>query len=209
MVRFLVLFAVVSVVLTVYAVIDCAMTDARRSRALAKPAWLLVVIVVPVVGPLLWLVFGKIRGGAVTRETAPDDDDDFLRSIGISTEIDSRSDAERRAQSLPSSSSEPEGEAGVQSDGEDADASGPAPGSSSRETPAETSRDERDADDDPALRPDDGDDDDERDGRADGSRGRSARGRFARGPRGSRDDGPAPHDAAPHLPGDDSQAPRV
>lgn len=87
--RFLIAAIVVAVVLTVYAVIDCAMTDAKRARALSKPVWLLVVLVVPVIGPILWILFGKgllLKPVAEAQQSAPDDDDAFLRSLGEDAE---------------------------------------------------------------------------------------------------------------------------
>lgn len=57
--RLLILAIVVVAVVTVYAVIDCAMTDARRSKVLPKPVWLVAILLLPVVGPVLWLVMGK------------------------------------------------------------------------------------------------------------------------------------------------------
>lgn len=76
---------------TIYAFVDCVQTDRRLVRVLAKPAWLLVVLV-PVVGPLLWLVSGRsdARGGQPRRgggpglppgPRGPDDDPDFLRRL--------------------------------------------------------------------------------------------------------------------------------
>ncbi|HET7397275.1 MAG TPA: PLDc N-terminal domain-containing protein [Intrasporangium sp.] len=91
MLRVLLLAAVVFA--TIYAFVDCIQTDRRLVRVLAKPAWLLVVLV-PVVGPLLWLVSGRTdaRGGGPPRRPGgppdrptgprgPDDDPDFLRRL--------------------------------------------------------------------------------------------------------------------------------
>jgi hypothetical protein len=85
MARVLVFAAIAAAVLTVFAVVDCALTERARVRALPKWAWLLVVLVLPVVGPLLWLVLGRgsARRRPVTRVIGPDDDPEFLRSHGI------------------------------------------------------------------------------------------------------------------------------
>lgn len=86
MARLLIAAIVVAVVFTVYAVIDCAMTDPRRTRALGKPVWIGVVLLVPLAGPLLWLFFGKLRGHGPAGPVAPDDDEAFLRSLGSEVE---------------------------------------------------------------------------------------------------------------------------
>lgn len=51
-----------------------------------KTAWLATIILVPLLGPGLWMAFGRIkesRGGAAPRKgpAAPDDDPEFLRNI--------------------------------------------------------------------------------------------------------------------------------
>lgn len=91
--RLLITAAVIVVAVTIFAVVDCAMTDAKRTRALPKPVWVVVVLLVPVVGPLLWLFFGKVRGNGVAAkpvQTTPDDDETFLRSIGIESDSEER-----------------------------------------------------------------------------------------------------------------------
>lgn len=90
--RLIIASVVIAVVLTVYAVIDCAMTESKRTRALSKPVWLLVVLVVPIVGPVLWILFGKglLLRPVDTGPSAPDDDEDFLKSLGHETVHDDR-----------------------------------------------------------------------------------------------------------------------
>lgn len=85
-----VLLTIAIVFASVYAFVDCVQTDRRLVRVLAKPAWLLVVLV-PVLGPLFWFVAGRTdaRGGQPqqgppTRPAGPlgpDDDPDFLRKL--------------------------------------------------------------------------------------------------------------------------------
>lgn len=57
MLRLLVVLAVVA--LHVYAFVDCMRTSPAHVRGLPFAAWVLVVLVVPVVGPLLWLWSGR------------------------------------------------------------------------------------------------------------------------------------------------------
>ena len=78
-----------SIALTVYAVVDCIQTDEPRVRNLPKLLWILLILVFPVVGPIAWLVAGRPqRGPAGRRPTSrpqpprgPDDDPDFLRRL--------------------------------------------------------------------------------------------------------------------------------
>ena len=75
---------------SIYAFVDCVQTDRRRVRIMPKPAWLLAILV-PVLGPIFWLVVGRrdARGGPAPRgpgrlppgPRGPDDDPDFLRKL--------------------------------------------------------------------------------------------------------------------------------
>lgn len=84
--------------LYVYTLIDLATSRSDEVRVLPRLVWLLVVLVVPIVGPVLWLVFGRpvnAHGGGFgarlrgprgprpkpPRPIAPDDDPDFLRGL--------------------------------------------------------------------------------------------------------------------------------
>lgn len=81
MARVLVFAAIAAAVLAVFAVVDCALTERRRVRGLPRWAWILVALLLPVAGPLLWLLVG--RGPAspkpVVRVMGPEDDPTFLR----------------------------------------------------------------------------------------------------------------------------------
>lgn len=89
--RFIILGIIILVVLTLYAVIDCAMTESRRIRVMPKQLWIVAVLLLPLVGPVCWILFGK---GLVTitsnperkqqhgrRAQSPDDDPEFLRQL--------------------------------------------------------------------------------------------------------------------------------
>jgi hypothetical protein len=82
MARVLVFAGLAAAVLTVFAIVDCALTERARVRALPKAVWILVALLLPVIGPLLWLLVG--RGTAqqrpARRPMGPDDDPEFLRS---------------------------------------------------------------------------------------------------------------------------------
>lgn len=70
--------------LVIYALIDCARTATDRVRGLPKAAWLLIIVLFPIIGALLWLFLGKLPsrssfGPVVSRPAkAPDDDPEYL-----------------------------------------------------------------------------------------------------------------------------------
>ncbi|MEO6199928.1 MAG: PLD nuclease N-terminal domain-containing protein [Cryobacterium sp.] len=80
--RLLIGLGLVVVILTVYTLVDCALFDRNRIRGLPRWVWIFVLILVPVIGPLLWLFVGRGRQGGVGRRAprslAPDDDPEFL-----------------------------------------------------------------------------------------------------------------------------------
>jgi hypothetical protein len=84
MARVLVFAVIGATVLTVFAIVDCALTERARVRALPKWAWVLVALLLPVVGPVLWLVIGRgsARRRPTTRVIGPDDDPSFLGTAG-------------------------------------------------------------------------------------------------------------------------------
>jgi hypothetical protein len=59
MARVLLLAALAVVLVTVFTVIDCALTERYRVRALPRPLWLVVIVLVPVAGPFLWWTVGR------------------------------------------------------------------------------------------------------------------------------------------------------
>jgi len=85
MVRWIVIGAVGVVAFTIYALVDLFMTQAPRVRAFPKPIWIIVIVALPIIGPLLWLFVGKAKnrrykpGSGSGR--APDDDPSFLGNL--------------------------------------------------------------------------------------------------------------------------------
>jgi hypothetical protein len=94
MVRLWFILGLVVVILTVYALVDCALFDRNRIRGLPRWAWIFVVLLVPVVGPLLWLFVGRGRSGSDSgrgpRSMAPDDDPDFLKGLNRARDQEER-----------------------------------------------------------------------------------------------------------------------
>ena len=74
----------IALVADVAAIVSCALTPEAQVRGIPKPLWLLVILVFPGLGAVLWFVFGRERQAARVRPTAPDDDPEFLRSLGRS-----------------------------------------------------------------------------------------------------------------------------
>ena len=107
--------------LLVYSVLGIMTTPEQDVRRLPRPAWLLVVFLLPVVGPLAWLLAGRPvggtgphpgnrlpgrgapgRSGPPSRPSAPDDDEAFLRSLRQRAEEQRRrAERERRGESGP------------------------------------------------------------------------------------------------------------
>ncbi|MFI8005471.1 PLD nuclease N-terminal domain-containing protein [Streptomyces sp. NPDC086010] len=80
--------------LTIYAFIDCLNTPEDEAKHLPKVAWVFIILLFWIVGPIVWLAAGKLRtppaGGRTPSEwhrshrttwVAPDDNPDFLRSL--------------------------------------------------------------------------------------------------------------------------------
>ncbi|MBC9954990.1 PLDc_N domain-containing protein [Leucobacter sp. cx-42] len=76
MVRFLIVGVVLAVAFTLFALVDAAMTDAKRARGVAKPVWIILIVLLPVIGAVLWLLVGKGKT-AQAQVLAPDDDPRF------------------------------------------------------------------------------------------------------------------------------------
>lgn len=59
MARALLLAALAVILVAVFTAIDCALTERYRVRALPRALWLVVIVLVPVVGPFLWWTAGR------------------------------------------------------------------------------------------------------------------------------------------------------
>ena len=81
MVRLWLIVVVAAVAFTVYAVIDCATMPRQRIRSLRRGIWILLVIVLPVLGAVLWFLLGRAPAtepGGGSGYRGPEDDPDFL-----------------------------------------------------------------------------------------------------------------------------------
>ncbi|WP_150307154.1 PLD nuclease N-terminal domain-containing protein [Planctomonas psychrotolerans] len=110
--RILIGLAVVVVAVTIFAVVDSAMTSKERVRGISKVLWIFVILLFPIVGPVLWFLIGKDRSGGVRstgRRLGPDDDPDFLRRLGTDADQDER--IRRLEQELSDLDSDSDGDA--------------------------------------------------------------------------------------------------
>ena len=53
---------VIVLVIFVYALVDVIRTDKHQTRGISKPAWIIVMIVLPLLGAILWFIFGRPYG---------------------------------------------------------------------------------------------------------------------------------------------------
>lgn len=93
---------IIEVLLLVYCLIDCIQTPEAEIRNLPKWAWMLLILIVPLVGGVAWLVVGRPtrvggrgsvlwsapstaggaqRPGPSPQVMGPDDDPEFLRQM--------------------------------------------------------------------------------------------------------------------------------
>ena len=88
--RVLLILALVAAAFWVFTVVDCAVQPASRHRGVSKPTWILIVVLLPVLGGILWLIVGRVRASAAATRRAPDDDPEFLGRIGSISDQDER-----------------------------------------------------------------------------------------------------------------------
>ena len=90
MVRVLLPMVLLLIAFWVYSIVDCALQPPTRHRGVAKPVWILIVLLLPVVGGILWFVVGRGRRRSGPGFAAPDDDPAFLGTIGETNDQDER-----------------------------------------------------------------------------------------------------------------------
>lgn len=90
MARLLVILPLVAAAFWVFTIVDCSVQPATRHRGVSKPIWILIVVLIPVLGGILWLTVGRLGKAAIARRRAPDDDPEFLGKIGVLSDQDER-----------------------------------------------------------------------------------------------------------------------
>ncbi|UZD63113.1 PLD nuclease N-terminal domain-containing protein [Brevibacterium sp. JSBI002] len=87
MARLLIAAIVLAAAVTLYGLFDCLLRDRGLIRVLPKPVWALIILFIPVLGFILWYLFGRgsedkpTRGTRPRGQVAPDDDPDYLRQV--------------------------------------------------------------------------------------------------------------------------------
>jgi hypothetical protein len=115
------ILAPIILLLMVFAVVDIAVIERSRVRFLPKGGWILLAIILPIVGPVIWFVVGRGRPGesnsvpaagpSVRRSgpVAPDDDPDFLGRLHRDQEQEERiRELEKRLNELGDDPPKPE-----------------------------------------------------------------------------------------------------
>jgi len=91
-----VLLYLVPIALAIYALVDLVQTPEEDVQGLPKLAWVALIVLIWVIGPVAWLLAGRrgrrsflanpaprtYGGPSGGRQVAPDDDPDFLRGLG-------------------------------------------------------------------------------------------------------------------------------
>jgi hypothetical protein len=81
-----VLVTLAGLALTIYAAIDCIQTRDDQVKHIPKIAWVVLIVLIPWVGPIAWLWAGRERSfpprrRPITGPRGPEDDPDFLRNL--------------------------------------------------------------------------------------------------------------------------------
>lgn len=107
MVRVLLFLSAVELALVVLALISCLSAERSAVRAMPRVLWVLVILLLPIIGPSLWFLAGRPRPqepegtrGRPPRPSSPDDDPDFLRGLDADQSRRDRELLERWEQDL-------------------------------------------------------------------------------------------------------------
>lgn len=94
--RLLPIAFIVWVAFTVFTVVDIALIERTRVRGLPKSGWILLVLLVPIVGGVLWFAVGRVKDGESAARAprrgpvAPDDDPEFLGRLNREKAMEDR-----------------------------------------------------------------------------------------------------------------------
>lgn len=88
----LLIFGIAAIVLDIFAIVDLVIIEKHRVRAFPKVFWVIIILVVPFVGALLWFLVGREWGtsGAQRRTLPPEDDPAFIGKLTRDEEQDER-----------------------------------------------------------------------------------------------------------------------
>lgn len=118
MARLLIAIIVIYTALALYSLFDCISFDSSRVKMMPKAAWAAIILFLPIVGIVLWFLFG--RGGLVQKAegsrpvpAAPDNDPEYLKKISDDLELrrlrelQRQQEEQRRAEKLRGDGPEP------------------------------------------------------------------------------------------------------
>jgi hypothetical protein len=90
------LLALASVALTIFALADCIQTEEDKLRGIPRWGWIILVVLLPWIGPITWLLVGKDRFGDSERNGGPAGPDRRPTGLG-GTGAPSRGRSSRRS----------------------------------------------------------------------------------------------------------------
>lgn len=118
MARLLIAIIVIYTALALYSLFDCISFESSRVKMMPKAAWAAIILFVPIVGIVLWFMFG--RGGLGRKAdadkavpAAPDNDPEYLKKISDDLELrrlrelQRQQEEQRRAEELRGDGPEP------------------------------------------------------------------------------------------------------
>jgi len=94
MVRILIPF--IAIAFDIFCIVDVILAREWQIKTLNKVFWILIILLLPIIGGVLWFIFGKERGQASTggaaprRTVAPDDDPAYLSKLAREQEQQDR-----------------------------------------------------------------------------------------------------------------------
>ncbi|MDL9981586.1 PLD nuclease N-terminal domain-containing protein [Microbacterium sp. ASV49] len=90
MTRALIILVPLALAFWVFSIVDCAAQPAIRHRAVPKPVWILIVVLIPILGGVLWFAVGRVSAKKLAASPAPDDDPAFLGTLNSHSAQDER-----------------------------------------------------------------------------------------------------------------------
>ena len=80
MIRVIPVLAVLAIM--IYTLVRVIQSDAQATRGLPRYLWVILILLLPLVGSIIWWIFGRPEDGYhQPPPSAPDDDPDFLRRL--------------------------------------------------------------------------------------------------------------------------------
>jgi hypothetical protein len=99
MIRLDLILGFIELALLIFCLVDAISIYESRIKSLNKIAWVFIIILLPILGPILWLTLGRMWGtvdetvhrvSTARAPKGPDDDPDFLRNASKHDEQEAR-----------------------------------------------------------------------------------------------------------------------